>query len=38
MNAKVPTIVAEALQADGVKENFKLDNDQATEVDIFADD
>lgn len=38
MNAKVRTMIAEALQADGVKEIFKLDNDRATGIDIFADD
>jgi type I restriction enzyme R subunit len=38
MNAKVRTMIAEALQADGVEEIFKLGDDQATEIDIFADD
>jgi type I restriction enzyme R subunit len=38
MNAKVREMIAEALKADGVEEIFKLNDDAATEVDIFNDD
>jgi type I restriction enzyme R subunit len=38
MNAKVRTMIAEALQSDGVEEIFKLGEDGATEIDIFGGD
>jgi type I restriction enzyme, R subunit len=38
MNAKVRTMIAEALQADGVEEIFKLGEDGAAEINIFEDD
>lgn len=38
MNARVREMVAEALQADGVEEIFKLGEEGAGEVDIFDDD
>ncbi len=38
MNAKVRTMIAEALQANGVEEIFKLGEEQADIVDLFTDD
>lgn len=38
MNAKVRTMIAEALQADGVEEIFKMGEDGAAEINIFEDD
>lgn len=38
MNARVREMIAEALQADGVEEIFKLGDDKASEIDIFGDD
>jgi type I restriction enzyme R subunit len=38
MNAIVREMTAEALKADGVEVIFKLDDDAATEGDIFNDD
>ena len=38
MNAKVRTLIAEALQADGVEEIFKMGEDGAAEINIFEDD
>jgi type I restriction enzyme R subunit len=37
MNAKVRELIREALQSDGVEEIFRLGEDQAGEIDIFAD-
>ena len=38
MNAKVRTMITEALQADGVEEIFKMGEDGAAEINIFEDD
>ena len=38
MNAKVRTMISEALQSDGVEEIFKLGNEEGGEIDIFNDD
>ena len=38
MNAKVRTMIAEALQSDGVEEIFKMGEDGAAEINIFEDD
>jgi len=38
MNTKVRQMITDALQADGVKEIFKLGEDGTTEIDIFDDD
>ena len=38
MNAKVRQMIAEALQADGVEEIFKMGEDGAAEINIFDDD
>ena len=38
MNAKVRAMIAEALQADGVEEIFKMGEDGAAEINIFEDD
>jgi type I restriction enzyme R subunit len=38
MNAKVRDMIAEALQADGVEEIFKMGEDGAAEINIFEDD
>jgi len=38
MNAKVRTMIAEALQSDGVEEIFKLGHDHGSQVDIFDED
>jgi type I restriction enzyme R subunit len=38
MNAKVREMIAEALQADGVEEIFKMGEDGAAEINIFEDD
>jgi type I restriction enzyme R subunit len=38
MNAKVRQMIAEALQADGVEEIFKMGGDGAAEINIFDDD
>ncbi|MAD77093.1 MAG: type I restriction endonuclease [Rheinheimera sp.] len=38
MNAKVREMISEALQSDGVKEVFKLGNEDGGEIDIFNDD
>jgi hypothetical protein len=38
MNARVRTMIAEALRADGVEEIFKMGEDAANAVDIFDDD
>jgi type I restriction enzyme R subunit len=38
MNAKVRDMISEALKSDGVEEIFKLGDDDATEIDIFASD
>jgi type I restriction enzyme R subunit len=36
MNAKVRDMISQAIQSDGVEEIFKLGEDDATEIDIFA--
>ena len=36
MNAKVRDMISEAIKSDGVEEIFKLGEDDATEIDIFA--
>lgn len=36
MNAKVRDMISEAIQSDGVEEIFKLGDNDATEIDIFA--
>ncbi|MDF1614840.1 type I restriction endonuclease subunit R [Desulfurivibrio dismutans] len=38
MNARVRELIGEALQSAGVEEIFKLGEDKAGEIDIFADD
>jgi type I restriction enzyme R subunit len=38
MNAKVREMIADALQADGVEEIFKLGDDTAGEINLFDDD
>ena len=38
MNAKLRTMINEALQSDGVEEIFKLGNEEGGEIDIFNDD
>jgi type I restriction enzyme R subunit len=38
MNRRVREMIAEALQAEGVEEIFKLGEDGATEIDLFDDD
>ncbi|MDU9049829.1 MAG: HsdR family type I site-specific deoxyribonuclease [Candidatus Electrothrix sp. Rat3] len=38
MNARVRAMIAEALQAEGVEEIFRLGEDQAEHIDIFTDD
>jgi type I restriction enzyme R subunit len=38
MNRRVRAMIAEALQAEGVEEIFKLGEDGATEIDLFDDD
>ncbi|ADH85698.1 type I restriction endonuclease subunit R [Desulfurivibrio alkaliphilus] len=38
MNARVRELIGEALQSEGVEEIFRLGEDKAGEIDIFADD
>ena len=38
MNAKVRTMITDALQSDGVEEIFKMGDDTQTEIDIFDAD